>query len=397
MWQAAKSIRVAVLAIGVVLAWSAAGISPTFAQRGGGPGGGPGGGGRPGGGPGGATHGPGISRGGSAGGGGGSFSRGGSNFSPGGVPRGGASHGSPHYDPYPGPPRHDGGHPSRSSSFYFYPYGYGYRYSTPGLSIYLGTPLYRPYDYYYDYYTVPSYRLYSPPPVTVYRTENTPYVTSSSTVGPVIPASGTAAEYQRQAEQAFRERRYDDAARFSSHAIVEDDQNGKLHLFAAQTFFALGDFRSSAAAIEQAASLLDRSEWGFVVENYQKFYRGNDYVTQTDKLLEFIGANPEASYAYLLLGYHYLFLGHKEAARENLSRAVVLEGRDRLAAELLEMAGGPAAAPLKEVVPTPPPAVEVHPPVATPEVIPPPPPAIDIRPPDAAREVIPPPPPVEKE
>jgi thioredoxin-like negative regulator of GroEL len=156
----------------------------------------------------------------------------------------------------------------------------------------------------------------------------------------VIPAAGQAAEFQAQAEQAFRERRYEDAARFATHAIVEDDQNGKLHLFASQTMFALGDFRPAAAAIQLAAGQLDREEWGFVVENYQEFYRGEDYVTHAARLVQFIRDNPDASYARFLLGYHYLFLGHTDAARQQLAKAVELEGRDRLAAELLTRAGG---------------------------------------------------------
>ncbi|MGI6416430.1 MAG: tetratricopeptide repeat protein [Thermoguttaceae bacterium] len=323
-----------------------------------------------------------ISRGGSSiSRGGSSISRGGSGYAPGGVPHGGsAAHARPQYDHHPSPPYHGGGRPPRSSSFYFYPYSYGYGYSAPGLSLYFGLPFYRYYDYYYDYYpyySAPYYPLYTPPAVTLYGTAATPSTATISAVGPVVPAAGKAAEYQRQAEQAFRERRYEDAARLSNHAIVEDSQNGKLHLFASQTFFALGDFQSAAAAIEQAASLLDRGDWGFVVENYQKFYQGNDYVAQTDKLLDFIKANPDAPYAYLLLGYHYLFLGHKEAARENFSRAVKLESRDRLAAELLAMAGGPAPAPVGEIVPTPAPAVEMRPPDSTPKLIPPPPPPVE--------------------
>ena len=92
---------------------------------------------------------------------------------------------------------------------------------------------------------------------------------------------------------------------------------------------------------------MDRSQWGFVVENYKKFYRGDDYVTQMAKLGEFIKENPDAAYAYFLRGYHYKYLGYDEAARKQLAKAVELENRDRLAAELLVMAGGkaPDAAP----------------------------------------------------
>lgn len=235
--------------------------------------------------------------------------------------------------------------------YYYGRYGYGYRGS--GLSIYLGLPLYGSTTYYYDTYydSVPYYVPYAVPVPYAVETE---VVESADAVplvyenGAAIPAAGEAGEFQKQAEEAFRENRYEDAARLSNHAIVEDSRNGKLHLFASQTFFALEDYTSAAAAVQQAAALLDRSEWGFVVKNFQQFYQGDDYVTQMAKLDDYIDQNPKAAFAYFLRGYHFLFLGHEEAARKDLAKAVELEPRDLLAAELLEMAGGKAPVPTSE-------------------------------------------------
>ena len=238
--------------------------------------------------------------------------------------------------------------------FYYGRYGYGYRGSS--LSVYLGSPLYGSTTYYYEpyYYSVPYYVPYAVPVPYAVETavaEPAPAAPLVSANGAVIPAAGDAAEYQGQAEEAFRERRYEDAARLSNHAIVDDSQNGKLHLFASQAFFALEDFVSAAAAVQQAAALLDRSEWGFVVENYQQFYQGDDYVDQMEKLNEAIAKEPDAAYAYFLRGYHFLFLGHEEAAQKDLLKAVELEPRDLLAAELLRMAGGEVPAPAAESQP----------------------------------------------
>lgn len=69
----------------------------------------------------------------------------------------------------------------------------------------------------------------------------------------------------------------------------------------------------------------------------------------------------------------YLFLGHKKAAREELSQAVALEARDQLAAELLAMAGGAPTTPPGDSLPLPPPAEESTVPDSTPEPIPAPP------------------------
>ncbi len=84
----------------------------------------------------------------------------------------------------------------------------------------------------------------------------------------------------------------------------------------------------------------------------------DDYVTQMATLDEYLVQNPKAAHVYFLRGYHFLFLGHKEAARDDLAKAVELESRDRLAGELLVMAGGtvpePAAVqpPAPEIIPT---------------------------------------------
>ncbi len=144
-------------------------------------------------------------------------------------------------------------------------------------------------------------------------------------------------DYQRHAEDAFRAGRYDQALRLGNHALVEAPRNGRLHLFVSQILFATEDYEAAAAAIHQGASLLEPKDWGYVVENFRKYYRGKDYVEQMERLTKFIEANPDAAYARFLRGYHHAYLGHQETARGELAKAVELESRDKLAAQLLEM------------------------------------------------------------
>ncbi len=122
-------------------------------------------------------------------------------------------------------------------------------------------------------------------------------------------------------------------------------RHGKLLLFTAQTLFAVGDYRSAAAAIHQATSQLGSEQWGYVVENARQYYRGHAFVDQMDRLNEYIKKNPNAGYAYFLRGYQHGFLGHHQTAVRDLNKAVELESRDKLASRLIEHFGGtpPAA------------------------------------------------------
>ncbi|MDA0660448.1 MAG: hypothetical protein O3C60_16625, partial [Planctomycetota bacterium] len=69
---------------------------------------------------------------------------------------------------------------------------------------------------------------------------------------PFIAVAANASDFQSRAEQAFREHRFDEAARLSDHATVEDPQNGKLYLFAAQAKFALGEYEAATDYVNRA-------------------------------------------------------------------------------------------------------------------------------------------------
>jgi tetratricopeptide (TPR) repeat protein len=226
------------------------------------------------------------------------------------------------------------------------PYGYGTPYYGYSRSYYSSPYYYQPRNYYYESYgAVPTYSYDAVP--NYYKT--TPNVVNSlpndreTSTAPqpadvsVIAANEQAVEYQLAAERAFREKRYNDAARLASHAVVEDASNGKLYLFQSQALFAIGEFRGAADLIHKALSLLDVPDWGYVVENGDKFYRGRDYVTQMEHLVDQAKQNPSSADLHFLRGYHYLYLGYKDAAQKLLARAMELDDRDVLTRRLLAM------------------------------------------------------------
>ena len=256
---------------------------------------------------------------------------------------------------------HHGSHHSRYSGSHLYlsPGGVGFGYSTRGFGIYIGpSPSYS--SRYYSHASPYTVRRYYVEPPTSYRTYE-PRVDPATPVA-MIDSNSKAAIFQIQAEKEFRQHDYENAVRSANHAVVEDAGNGKLHLFISQSLFAVGDFRAAAAAARQAMSLLDRQDWGYLVNHYQKFYTNDDYVSHMDQLIEFIKKNPDNADAHFLRGYHYGFLGYKKSAREDLLKAVTLTPNDPIAAQLLAMMGGEAPkAPEPLPAPKPNPAAEAVP------------------------------------
>ena len=257
-------------------------------------------------------------------------------------------HSGGHVSHYSG--HHGIGHSGIGHSFYPHidvyasPYYSGYGYSSVGSS-HLHTP-------YYDYYTqspstvVPS--VIAPPSVVASTPSTTTYSAAkpaiSSDSNNVVASVGSVENrdnpYRSQAEQAFRNSNYGEAVRLANHALVESPNDGKLMLLYAQGLFAVGDYQGAAGAIHRASSLLNPEDWGYVVENYAQYYRGNGFVDQMKRLESFLETNPEAAYARFLRGYQFGFLGQTEVAIRELNRALELESRDQLAAELVSRFGG---------------------------------------------------------
>lgn len=257
----------------------------------------------------------------------------------GGSTRRGAHDGSGH-DGHHGR-HHDGRHvdhkhhTSRHHHYGYHPYWWtGFLWY--GLDHLYGRPYYG--GYYDNSYGYGSNRY-----VDSYATLETPL---DAAVGPDEFSSQSAGDnseyFLLAAEAAFRAGRYDQAMRELQHALVERPGDGRAILFMSQVLFATGNYQQAIAAAYQGMSLLDEEHWGFLIENYDKYYGNNDYVSQMKRLDDYIVKNPEAAYAYALRGYHWGFLGYAKAARKALQKAIELEPRDQMAAKLFVKFGGSA-------------------------------------------------------
>jgi hypothetical protein len=154
---------------------------------------------------------------------------------------------------------------------------------------------------------------------------------SSQTLIKVLPESRT---FQQRAEQAFRSGNYDEAFRQINHVLVDEPDNGYAHLFASQVMFAQGNFEGAAEAIGAGIQLLPESEWGYVVERFREVYRGEAYVDQMKRLVQYCKENPGAWYARVVRGYHYKYLGHADHAQKQLDRVLTADPNNATARRL---------------------------------------------------------------
>lgn len=187
------------------------------------------------------------------------------------------------------------------------------------------------------------------------------------TGGPVamtnfITSKPEAIQFIAGAEDAFRSRRYDSALRFVQRALIEDPQNGLLELLGAQALFALGDYHAAADAIGRAFLRLPPQQWHTIVANHHAWYGNGDYIVQMSRLEEFIRQHAEDEQARFVRGYHFAFLGHREAAVTDLNRVLAIDSDHRAAADLLKLLNnqGPAMSVLPpEPATTPQPTFEI--------------------------------------
>jgi len=152
---------------------------------------------------------------------------------------------------------------------------------------------------------------------------------------------------------AFAGGDYQSAAEAAARAVAVDTTNGKLQLYLAQCQFAIGEFASSADALTKAFDVLPQSEWGLVIENFRQFYKQNDYVPQVEKLLAFSEQPENQAIGQAIQAYHYHYLGHPDAAANQLRAALANPNPPQLAIELRKVIF-PGQTAAEETLPSPP-------------------------------------------
>lgn len=217
-------------------------------------------------------------------------------------------------------------------------YSYSYAYSNP---YYVAA----------DYAaTAPAYD-YSQP--IVINTYNTPTSDASATASPEQATTTTQESTATQdsaaskegyanfdaARESFTKGDYANALKLDEQAIGSVPNDPVLHEFGALCLFAQGDYKRAAAVLNAVLAVAPGMDWTTMSSLYPNV---DVYTQQLRKLEAATNDNPDDAAARFVLAYHYLVVGHTDAAIGELQAVVAKQPGDRVAQRMLEALKPPA-------------------------------------------------------
>ena len=136
-------------------------------------------------------------------------------------------------------------------------------------------------------------------------------------------------------QDTFREGRFDDALKAARDAAQKKPNDPTIQQFASLVAFALGKFADASTAAHAALHHGPHWKWKRLKGHYAKT---EVYTGQLRALEKFVREHPASAESRFLLAYHYLMLGHSQAARSHLKRVAEQKPDDKLVRQLLEPA-----------------------------------------------------------
>jgi tetratricopeptide (TPR) repeat protein len=135
-----------------------------------------------------------------------------------------------------------------------------------------------------------------------------------------------------QSRAAFAKGEYKQALDLCNQTVKTMPNDAVVHEFRSLVLFALKNYREAAAAAYAVLSAGPGWDWTTLSSLY-----GNaaDYTTQLRALEANVKQNPKSSDSRFLLAYHYLTIGHPEAAKSQLREVDKLTPNDKLVKALL--------------------------------------------------------------
>jgi tetratricopeptide (TPR) repeat protein len=141
------------------------------------------------------------------------------------------------------------------------------------------------------------------------------------------------------ARAAFKSGDYQQALALTDQALTSLPNDATLHEFRALVLFALGQYEQAAAPLYAVLSNGPGWDWTTLVSLYPSV---DVYTNQIRALEDYTRQHPESASAHFVLAYHYLTMGHTDAAIGQLQRVIALQPNDKLSAQLLRQLTQPS-------------------------------------------------------
>lgn len=139
------------------------------------------------------------------------------------------------------------------------------------------------------------------------------------------------------ARASFLEGDYKNALENVDAALGDLPRDATLHEFRSLILFAMQRYRESAAGVHAVLAVGPGMNWTTMSSYYKN---QTDYTEQLRALESHIRENPNEADARFLVAYHYITLGHNDAALRQLENVVSMEPKDSVAADLITLLGG---------------------------------------------------------
>ncbi len=242
------------------------------------------------------------------------------------------------------------GVPYYNAANHLYGYGYGY-----GFGVYQ-----RPYYYGYlngvpyinsNNYSPVYYSLYNELPSTTgtvttqnalsaagglstdQSTDESPSLAPQSDVGSINNITpDQAREALTRAEQDLAAGRYQQAVQNAGKAAMQLHEESEVHEVLWLALMGLADYRGAAIEAHAMDHFGVTPNWNDIAMKHDDPTRFN---AQMKKLESFVQRNKDSDFAAFLLGYNYLVLDHKDAARQWLEEALKMDPQDALCSKLV--------------------------------------------------------------
>jgi tetratricopeptide (TPR) repeat protein len=152
------------------------------------------------------------------------------------------------------------------------------------------------------------------------------------------------------ARQAFYDGDYARAMESTNKALAQLPKDPVIHEFRALVLFAQGQYQPAAAALYSVLSVGPGWDW----TTLSSLYPSTEVYTKQLRALEAaVKQKPDDPALRFVVAYHYLTMGSKDAAAEQLKALLALSPQDKVAKDLLAMVAGPEAVPGPKTPPPP--------------------------------------------